>query len=98
MFDLKSLEEEMYMKRLMLKSQSAELLRRSLRIILKWKAPVPHGILHIHGTRDGLISAKNVRADHWIEGGGHFMVWNRAKEISEIINRVIGELQQKSRS
>lgn len=42
-------------------------------------------ITHIHGTADRMIFPQQVKPNHWIEGGTHFMVYQRAAEISRII-------------
>lgn len=46
---------------------------------------IPDNILHIHGTSDKLFPLRYVNAHYKIKGGGHFMVYNRAAEISAII-------------
>jgi hypothetical protein len=50
--------------------------------------------VHIHGTADRLFPPKKLTPDYWIKGGGHFMVWNRAEEVSEILKEVIEQLPQ----
>jgi pimeloyl-ACP methyl ester carboxylesterase len=88
-FDLRSSEEELYLKRLMLEENNIPLIKRSIGIILNWKAGLPENVIHIHGTGDRLLTPRNVKADYWIRDGGHFMVWNRADEISAILNSLI---------
>jgi pimeloyl-ACP methyl ester carboxylesterase len=88
-FDLKSKEEELYLKRLMLEQNDARLIKRSVNIIMRWKNALPNKMVHIHGTADRLLTPANITPDYWIEGGGHFMVWNKATEISGIINSVL---------
>jgi pimeloyl-ACP methyl ester carboxylesterase len=46
-------------------------------------------ITHIHGTADSVFPLRNVRADHIIQGGPHFMVFTHAKEVSAVLNKVI---------
>lgn len=61
--------------------------------LLKWKnTSVPSGIVHIHGRQDKMIPPDRVHAGYWIEDGGHMMVYNRAKEISHIIEKEIADL------
>jgi len=96
-FDLRSKEEELYLKRMMLKDNELEFIKRSINIILKWeKKESGNGVLHIHGNKDRLITPGNIHADYWIEDGGHFMVWNKADEISGIINRLLKEEDSRS--
>ncbi|MBP6686588.1 MAG: alpha/beta hydrolase [Lacibacter sp.] len=51
----------------------------------------PANCLHIHGNADRLFPIRNVKADFVIDKGGHFMVYNKAAEISSII---FSELQR----
>ncbi|CAN5636368.1 hypothetical protein BH10BAC3_BH10BAC3_19150 [soil metagenome] len=88
-FDLRSSEEELYLKRLMLEENNFTLIKRSIHLILNWKAQLPVNIIHIHGTSDRLLTPRNVKPDYWIKDGGHFMVWNRAVEISAILNSLL---------
>jgi hypothetical protein len=45
--------------------------------------------VHLHGTADRLLIYKALRADFELKGAGHFMVWNRAQEVSDIVNGVL---------
>jgi hypothetical protein len=46
---------------------------------------MPGGLVHIHGTADKILPYReNMRAIP-VEGGEHFMVFSRAKEISKIL-------------
>jgi len=42
-------------------------------------------MIHIHGDRDHVLRMPR-GVDHVVRGGGHFMVYNRAKEISALIH------------
>jgi pimeloyl-ACP methyl ester carboxylesterase len=88
-FDLRSNEEELYLKRMMLQENNLVLIKRSINIIFSWKANLPADIIHIHGSADRLLTPGKVKADYWISDGGHFMVWNKAAEISAIINQLL---------
>lgn len=50
----------------------------------------PH-IHHIHGDRDRMFPIKYLRADYTIKKGGHFMIMNRAAEVSACINRILNQ-------
>lgn len=57
-------------------------------MILNWQNKViPDGLVHIHGNRDRLLIPTTIKSNYWVKGGGHFMVWNMAEEVSDIINR-----------
>jgi pimeloyl-ACP methyl ester carboxylesterase len=54
--------------------------------IVNWNnVTIPANCLHIHGNADKLFPIRNVKADYVIKGAGHFMVFNKADEISRII-------------
>lgn len=44
-------------------------------------------LIHIHGSADRIFPIKNVHPDFIIQGGGHFMIMNRAKEINDILRK-----------
>lgn len=50
----------------------------------------PANYVQIHGTGDKLFPVHKSEAAYLIKGGGHFMIYNRASEISKII---VNELQ-----
>lgn len=62
--------------------------------ILTWQnqAILPN-LIHIHGSADRIFPIKNIQADYVIEGGGHFMIMNRAEEINRILQAetIIGQ-------
>lgn len=45
--------------------------------------------------KDRIIPIRNVEATHLIKNGGHLMVLNRAKEIEEIILKILSTKQCK---
>jgi len=58
--------------------------------VIKWKNTTqPSIIYHIHGTNDKTFPIKNIQPTHIIKNGGHFMVMNKADEISAIIESII---------
>jgi pimeloyl-ACP methyl ester carboxylesterase len=89
-FDTRSREEELYLKRMMLADTNVEFIRRSVNMILNWRnTEQSASVIHIHGDRDKLLLPGTVQPDYWIKNGGHFMIWNMADKISEILNREI---------
>lgn len=92
-FDLKSRQEELYLKRMMLADTQVQFIRRSVNMILNWKnTERPASLVHIHGDSDKLLLPGTVHPDYWIKNGGHFMIWNMAGQVSEIINRELATL------
>lgn len=45
--------------------------------------------IHIHGTRDRIFHKRYIQNYIPVPGGGHFMIVNRAAEISSIINTLL---------
>ncbi|MBX2917411.1 MAG: hypothetical protein KF856_19240 [Cyclobacteriaceae bacterium] len=55
--------------------------------IVRWRnTNKPMNTIKIHGDVDKILPAK--QADYIINGGGHFMIVNKASEISEILNKI----------
>ena len=64
----------------------AQLIKWAVEAMSKWKTVAPSiSIVHIQGSSDKILPAKYTSVDHIISDGTHFMVVERAPEISEII-------------
>ncbi len=82
--------EEKKMVRNYRKNVSLAYTNWAVNAIFQWKNNVVHSnIIHIHGTADKMFPVKKVKASHIVNGGTHFMIMSRAKEISAIINETI---------
>lgn len=58
--------------------------------IMRWKKPeLSTPIVHIHGTKDRIFPFKPIKNAHLIDRGGHFMIVNKAKEVSQLILNAI---------
>lgn len=58
--------------------------------ILNWKNDWrPENLLHIHGSNDHIFPIKKIKADFVIQGGGHFMLMNKADKVNEILNKIL---------
>ena len=54
--------------------------------IVNWKRKTsPENIIRIHGTKDRVLPIINFKPAYLLKGGGHFMIVNRAEEISKIL-------------
>lgn len=51
-----------------------------------WQPPV---VIHIHGDNDRLFPLKRINATHIIKNGGHFMIMNKAVEVSALISQCL---------
>jgi pimeloyl-ACP methyl ester carboxylesterase len=59
---------------------------------INWKNYWHHpGIYHIHGDKDNMFPIKNIKADYTIKNAGHFMIMNRADEVSACINSILAD-------
>jgi hypothetical protein len=58
--------------------------------IMNWQNEmIPEGVIQIHGTADRVLPHKKINCNYKLEGGDHFMIVTKAREISEIINAEI---------
>ncbi|MFL5764026.1 MAG: alpha/beta hydrolase [Bacteroidia bacterium] len=81
----------------MLRSAPDHYYRGAIDCIVRWKnTEVPQNLIHIHGDADRLIPLRHIKCDHIIKGGTHFMVMDRAEEISKIINRELSPIAELS--
>jgi pimeloyl-ACP methyl ester carboxylesterase len=92
-FDPGTHNEEIQLKRAMLRDSDNRLLHRSVAMIMRWKnTQWKKDIYHLHGTHDRLLTPRSVKASEWIEAGTHFMIWNKPDEVSR---RLIAHLENK---
>ena len=62
----------------------------AINAILNWKNTLPvKNVYHIHGDNDRIFSIKNIKADHIIPGGGHFMIMDKSEEVNAYINLIL---------
>lgn len=89
-FDKNCTKEELELKINMLKSTDWQMLKRQLYMIMQWRATAYElKIHHIHGNADKLFPVKLVKPQYIINGGNHFMVYQKAAEISGIISKIL---------
>lgn len=46
-------------------------------------------LTHIHGTKDKIFPKRKISNVEWVKNGGHFMIVNKANEITNKINLVL---------
>lgn len=57
---------------------------------ITWKNNWQHpATVHIHGDADRMFPIKNIKPDFTIKNGGHFMIMNKAADISRCINSIL---------
>ena len=76
----------------MLNDKDPDFLKRTAAMIIRWERNESRvDIVHIHGDNDHTIPIRNVDYDYLIEDGSHMMVYTRADEISDLINKILIE-------
>jgi hypothetical protein len=76
----------------MLNDKDPDFLKRTAAMIIQWERNESReDIVHIHGDNDHTIPIRNVDYDYLIEDGSHMMVYTRADEISDLINKILIE-------
>lgn len=76
-------KEEKRLLRAILKDTNSHFLKWAIRQIITWQGTTPNNpLLHLHGRQDKILPAYFVKKAYIIEQGGHFMVLNKAEEIS----------------
>ncbi len=67
-------------------------MKRALKAIMNWeRGPGPVNVTHIHGTADKVIASAASKPDYWIQYGTHFMIYDRADEVSKIISGILSK-------
>jgi len=56
--------------------------------VLNWKNDwQPEHLVHIHGDKDRIFPIQKISPSHIIKDGTHLMIYNRAREIGEFLER-----------
>ena len=59
---------------------------------INWKSDWHHPeIYHIHGDNDKMFPIKKIKPTYTLKDAGHFMIMNRADEVSAFINSILQE-------
>jgi hypothetical protein len=86
-FNINSKEEAILLKEI-IKDTDPKFAKWAINTILSWKtSSVSSEIIHIHGTVDRIFPSRFLSDFIPVKDGGHFMIINKAKEISKIINQ-----------
>lgn len=73
-----------------IRATDVQFLAWAMKVITCWQNDfIPPNLIHIHGTADRVLPYRYVKADISIENGGHFMLVNRAAELSVILHQLI---------
>lgn len=83
-------KDEKEMARAYRKNANPDYTNWAVNEVLNWKNEWLHqDLFHIHGSNDKIFPIKNIKANAVIKEGGHFMILNRADEISRLINTIL---------
>lgn len=75
---------------LFIKRGDSDLNAWSVNQLAKWRNDVkPENAIIINGDQDKIFPVKKVKPDYIIKGGTHMMVYNKAAEVSKIINQLL---------
>jgi esterase/lipase len=86
-FGAETAEDKQLLAEIM-KDTDTRFLGWALNAILDWNnTTVPADIIHIHGTADNIIRPAFVEANYWISNGTHMMVYDKAENVSAIIQK-----------
>ncbi|MFB5652836.1 alpha/beta hydrolase [Leptospira wolffii] len=82
LFGISSSEDRELLKSFLSKTEGS-FVKWSLKSILQWNSEINlSNLSHIHGTKDKLFPSRLIGQAVLIADGGHFMILNKAKEIS----------------
>ena len=84
--------EEMEIFRSMIKKNTDTYLDWAIKSVSTWdrKFEINTPIIHIHGDKDRTFPIKNINnVSHVVKGGGHFMIYKKAKEITLLLKKYI---------
>lgn len=84
-FSVGSREESSLLK-MIIHDTDRHFMKWAISEIMNWenKTVFPQ-LIHIHGTEDRIFPVGNILNFHSVRGAGHFMIVNRAKEISKLL-------------
>jgi hypothetical protein len=84
--------EEKNLVTLLRKHVDIDYTRWAVNEAINWKHDRVHPeIFHIHGDNDHMFPIKYIKPTYTIKNAGHFMIMNRAVEVSNYINSILKE-------
>lgn len=92
-FGMNSPEEKEFLRDV-LRNNDPHFVQWALNALLHWKNDVvPPTVRHIHGSADHILPLRYIRGGREepqsISGGGHFMLWTMAEEVSSLLSPLL---------
>lgn len=88
-FSLADSEEKKLLKAILVDTD-AGFIKWALHKVVTWKnETIPENMYHVHGMSDRIFPIRFVEPDIFVEHGGHFMILNRAGQISNILKKIM---------
>lgn len=83
-------KEESDLLKLIIQDTDRFFMKWAIEEIMKWdNLSAKNNITHIHGDKDRIFPIRRIKKAIRIPNGGHFMIVNRAREITDIIQKAI---------
>lgn len=65
--------------------------KQSVEAMRRWQNhDIPNHIIQIHGNKD-VVLPKTFKIDYLVDGGSHFMVWEKTSTISKILKEILAK-------
>lgn len=79
-----------------IKDSDPKFIRWAIQAILEWKnEELPKPLLHVHGSKDGILPIKNTKPSHTILNGTHLMLMSRTKELNDFFIQALKHIEAK---
>jgi hypothetical protein len=89
LFGVRTAEEKVFFKAL-IAAADIPTVHWSVNAVLRWEnTEVPPNVVHISGRADRLLPLRWAQPDIAVAGGRHLMVFSQAKEVSEVIGKIL---------
>ncbi|WP_029284372.1 alpha/beta hydrolase [Pedobacter sp. R20-19] len=90
-FGANTIEEKILLSKI-IADTNPKFLKWAIGSIITWQNAIkPNNLVQIHGKSDRILYSKAAKVDYIINKGTHFMIYQNARKISEIINKLISK-------
>lgn len=72
----------------MIDRKDPKFMKRSIKMICRWDNKMtPKNVVHLHGNSDHTLPYRRIKNAIKVEKGSHMMVYTKAEEINELVNK-----------